>query len=78
MIRKKIVRLKSKSLIFPIGVCKEDSEASFGDTRHGTLQNKLHFGCVTHKRQGHFQMEGSTHSIGAGDRTWDLSWKSVL
>lgn len=46
------MRLKSKSLVFPIGAFKEDSEASFGDSSHGTLQNELYFGCITQERQG--------------------------
>lgn len=75
--KRKIMRLKSKSLVFPIGAFKEDSEAGFGDSRHGTLQMNCILD-VLHRRGEDFQMGGSTQSAGACDRAWAMSWKSAF
>lgn len=32
---------------------------------------------VLHRRSEDFQMEESTQNVGAGDRTWAMSWKST-
>lgn len=51
------MRLKSKSLVFPNRAFKEDSEAGFGDSRHGTLQMDCILD-VLHRRGEDFQMGG--------------------
>lgn len=60
--KRKIMRLKSKSLVFPIGAFKEDGEAGFGDSRHGTLQMNCILD-VLHRRGEDFQMGGGPHKV---------------